>query len=140
MAQQSEKAPSGSETEEQPAAAAPTTPAQAAPHASQPAPGFSLSPGQTKITAFVVSVETNGASHICTLKIDKVHGYGASTKPLAIGNEIRVSVKDAQVERAQAKGLAFLKAGSSVEVTMLFQKPPAMISPTPPSWSVTEIH
>jgi len=140
MAQQSEQAPAESEPEEQPAAAAPASPAQAAPPATQPPPGLSLSPGQAKITAFVVSVETKGASHICTLKIDKIHGYGASTKPLAVGNEVRVSVKNARIERARAKGPALLKAGSSVDVTMRFQEPPAMISPPPPSWSVAEIH
>ena len=145
MAQQSEQVPAESEPEEQPAAAAPASPApaspaQAAPPATQPPPGLSLSPGLAKITASVVSVETKGALHICTLKIDKVHGYGSSTKPLAVGNQVRVSVKNAQIERAQAKGPALLKAGSSVDVTMRFQEPAAVITSPPPSWSVAEIH
>ena len=140
MAQQSEQAPAESKPEEHPAAAGPALPAQPAPPATQPPPRLSLSPGQAKITASVVSVETKGASHICTLKIDKVHGYGASTKPLAVGNEVRVSVKNAQIGRAQAKGPALLKAGSSVDLTMRFQGSPAMISPPPPTWTVAEIH
>ena len=129
LAQHFEQAPAESGPEERP------TPA-----ASQPLPKLSLSPGQAKITASVVSIETKGALHICILKIDKVHGYGSSTKPLAVGNQVRVSVKNVQIERAKEKGTALLKAGGSVDVTMRFQEQPAVITPPPPYWSVAEIH
>ena len=140
LAQQFEQAPAEFETEEQQTPEASAIPAQVSPPASQPTPELSLAPGQAKITGSVVSVETRGALHLCTLNIDKVHGYGSSTKPLAVGNQVRVSVKNVQIERAQEEGAAFLKAGGSVDVTILFQEQPAVITPPPPSWSVAEIH
>ncbi|MBT5876178.1 MAG: hypothetical protein HOH43_22310 [Candidatus Latescibacteria bacterium] len=100
---------------------------------------LSLGPGQARVTASVVSLETQGTSHICTIKIGKVHGYGSSSKPLAAGNEIRVIVKSAQIEKAGTKAQALLTVGSSIDVTMRYQKPPAM-SANNPSWSVVEIH
>lgn len=100
---------------------------------------LSLGPGQAKVTASVVSVESQGTSHICTIKIGKVHGYGSSSKPLASGNDIRVMVKSAQIEKAGTRAQALLKTGSSIDVTMRYQKPPAMSSNNP-SWSVVEIH
>ena len=92
-----------------------------------------------RVKGSVVDAETKGLSHICTIKISQVHGYGSSTKPLAAGNEIRISVKAVQIAAAASKGKALLKNGNSVELTIKYQKPPA-ISPTPPSWQLSEIH
>ena len=98
-----------------------------------------LGAAQAKVTASVVTTETSGATHICTLKVQKVHGYGPGSKPLPTGREIRVVVKNAQIQQAGDKGQKLLQQGSVVEVTMRFQKPMA-ITPPPPEWSLLEIH
>ncbi len=55
-------------------------------HASQ------LPPGTADITATVLSLETKDNVSYALIKIDTVHGYGASTRPLAEGSEIKVLI------------------------------------------------
>lgn len=135
------------ETPEQPAPSgqtdSPTSDTVAASAASSqpaPSPRVTLGPGMVRVSATIVSSEPQGSAHTCVVKIQKVHGYGASTPPLAVGNELKVSVKNAQVEMAGEKGQKLLLDGSVVEVSIRYQQPMAAIQPPPPSWSVMEIH
>ena len=122
----------------QPAVQAQAEPAQPLAPKSQPVAPV-LGSAQAKVTASVVTTETSGSSHICTLKIQKVLGYGPGSKPLSTGREIRMTARNTQIEQAGDKGQKLLQQGSVVSVTMRFQKPMA-ITPPPPEWSLLEIH
>ncbi|GEM_PF-5771180 len=47
-----------------------------------------LPPGAAEISATILKIEDN----YCVMKIDTVHGYGAATKPLATGTELKVLI------------------------------------------------
>ena len=105
-----------------------------------PTPQIALGPGLAKVTASIVGVETKGMNHTLTLKIQKVHGYGASTPPLAATNEIKILVKQPQIKLAGNKGPMLLKQGNNMDLTIKHQKPVVAITPAPPSWSLMEVH
>lgn len=42
-------------------------------------------PGTAEIQATVLSVDTTGSTALCTIRIEKVLGYGSSTPPLSTG-------------------------------------------------------
>jgi len=57
-----------------------------------------LPPGTADVTATVISVDTKDNVNHAIIRIDTVHGYGASTKPLAEGSEIEVLISKANEE------------------------------------------
>ncbi len=106
-----------------------TKPAEVVPQA----PG--LAPHTTRTVTSVVSYEDEGKSYLVVLRIQRVIGRGASTPPLAEGNEIEVSVS-----KTLDKGGQLARSGSTVEVTVQHKLSPTLVKPTPPAWSVLAIH
>ncbi len=51
-----------------------------------------LPPGIAEISATILKFENSGNTNYCLMKIDTVYGFGASTKPLATGTEMKISV------------------------------------------------
>jgi hypothetical protein len=55
-------------------------------------PQNKLAPGTAKIVAHMIKIEKEDNLHTCIFKVDKVLGYGMSTKPIGRGTEISLAI------------------------------------------------
>ncbi|MBM3261857.1 MAG: hypothetical protein FJY97_00260 [candidate division Zixibacteria bacterium] len=100
-----------------------------------PASTLASAPGTFRARVTLLTTEETTDGFLVILRIDTVTGRGASTPPLAAGNEIRARIEKS-VDRAETLG----RAGLSAETTLRYQKLMTTVQPPPPSWQVVVIH
>jgi hypothetical protein len=94
-----------------------------------------MAPHTIRVTASVLACREENNGYIATITIQKVHAYGASTPPLATGNEIAVRIMKSVDQAAR-----FTQQGGTLELTMRHQTPLAAVQPPPPAWQVMKVH
>ena len=57
-------------------------------------PQNKLAPGTAKIEVHLMTMEKDNSHYNCILKVDKVLGYGMSTKPIGKGTEISLQISN----------------------------------------------
>lgn len=108
--------------------------------ADQPNPASALGPGSARVSAMVVAYHEEQDDYVCTLKIEQVHQYGASTPPLPTGTEISVLMRqrlfddDPDAPNAAER----LQTNQSIEVTLKHQPVPE--GNALPRWRAIALH
>ncbi|HMB89908.1 MAG TPA: hypothetical protein VKP65_03620 [Rhodothermales bacterium] len=105
--------------------------------AQSPAPA----PGTAMVSALVKGCEEKDDSFLCTLLIEQVDGYGASTPPLPVGSEVDVAVPKSVLGEASdgSQAAALLAIDNRVAVTLQHRQVLSTDGDTPPVWRVIAI-
>ena len=83
-----------------------------------------LGPGSARVSATVIGYQEVQNAFLCTLNIQQVHRYGASTPPLPVGTEIEVLMHKRLFgeDPDGTNAAAHLQAGKAMEVTLSHQQ------------------
>lgn len=105
--------------------------------ATPPAPA----PGTAMATALVKGCEEKDDRFRCTLLIEEVNGYGASTPPLPVGSEVEVAVPKSVFgeDTDGSKAAAMLVLNNVITVTLRHRQSLSTDGDTPPAWHVLQI-
>ena len=98
----------------------------------------SPAPGSAEVTAEILSLEETSSGYHCSLRIVTVHGYGASTPPLAEGTVIDATATAAALQEAiQEEGTRMkVAAGDSRRLVLRHQQRPNLPGTTPSPWRI----
>ena len=97
-----------------------------------------LPPNTAKVSAVVVDHKEKTNQYLCSLKIQRVHAYGASTPAMAVGTEITAIIPQSVLEDIENIS-EFFKSGKSMDISLRHQV--RMITEREvPSWMVVQIH
>ncbi len=104
-----------------------------------PAKQIPLAPGSALTSLELISTNNKETEYICLFKVKEVKGYGPSTKPLAIGEEIKVSISKNLLSRHNLKISEVLVKGTALKMTIQHIGQVANLKPTV-SWQTVKIN